>query len=278
MPDCAKCFSRARKTVKREHERTSGAASLLVQAGKIFHLNQWVEVPLPCGGKARCFMSEIQTQVAKSGSTTIDLDHSMRAFARAHNISQDGRSLKMLANQAVHLGSATILLGYRNQYNQDVTLGGNVAKQISIWAIDDEQRALWPNTLELSTDFRDAILEHHVPISSEAMHALDHNALAQNFYVFFAYRLHALSAAKPTYIPWAFLHQQFEGMRFDEKTKKVIRPELIQSYYPWRKRAVKAIGQALEQYKAAKVEITRDALVLRNSPPPVPKLLTGKTA
>jgi hypothetical protein len=272
---CQVFFPR-QKTEAREHERSSGSASLLIQAGKVFHRGQWLEVPLPYGGKARSFMSEIQTQVAKTGSTTIDLDRSMRAFANGHGIATNGRSLKMLANQAVHLGSATILLGYRDPKTMaDVTLGGKVAKQVSIWSLEEHQPSLWPNTLELSTDFRDAILEHHVPISSEAMYALDHNALAQDVYVFLAYRLHALNPTKPTHIPWAYLHQQFEGIRFD-KTGKAIRPEDIQSYYPWRKRAVQAIGQALQHYPAARVEITREDLVLRNSPPPVAKIISQK--
>ena len=194
------------------------------------------------------------------------------------NPAHEKRIQEMLANQAVYLGSSTILLGFRDpQTREDKTLGGKVAKQVSIWAVDGNQPALWPNTLELSTDFRDGILEHHVPINNTAMHALDHNALAQDFYVFFTYRLHALDPSKPTKIPWAVLHQQFEGVRLDDEGK-IIRPEAIQSYYPWRKRAIQAIGQVLPHYPDARVEITRDYLILRHSKPPVSKILSARLA
>ena len=271
-------FMPRQKTTERIHDRSSGTASLRIKAGEVWHNGQWVEVPLPYGGKARSLMSEIQSQVAKTGEKTIDLDRSMRAFAENHGMDTNGRNLKMLANQAVYLGSSTILLGFRDpQTREDKTLGGKVAKQVSIWAVDGNQPALWPNTLELSTDFRDGILEHHVPINNTAMHALDHNALAQDFYVFFTYRLHALDPSKPTKIPWAVLHQQFEGVRLD-KEGKIIRPEAIQSYYPWRKRAIQAIGQVLPHYPDARVEITRDYLILRHSKPPVSKILSARLA
>jgi hypothetical protein len=268
-------FLPRQKTDERIHDRTSGNASLRIKAGEVWHNGKWEEVPLPYGGKARSLMSEIQSQVAKTGSATIDLDRSMRAFAENHSIDTNGRNLKMLANQAVYLGSANILLGYRDPKTRaDVTLGGKVAKQISIWSVEGNQPALWPNTLELSTDFRDAILEHHVPIRNTAMHALDHNALAQDFYVFLAYRLHVIDPARPAQIPWAVLHQQFEGVKFDPQGRP-IRPENINSYYPWRKRAIQAIDQVLPHYPDAKVETTRDHLILRHSKPPVSKIVTA---
>lgn len=108
-----------------------------------------------------------------------------------------------------------------------------------------------------------------------AIHALDHNALAQDIYVYFAYRLHAINQVRPTQIPWAVLHQQFEGVKFDEQGRP-IRPENINSYYPWRKRAIQAMGQVLAHYPDARVEITRNYLIMRNSKPPVPKIMTAK--
>lgn len=260
----------------RSHQRKTGNATLLIDAGKVFHRGSFVELPLPYGGKARTLMTEIQTQVAKTGSTTIEFDRSMRAFAENHGIDTNGRNLKMLANQAVYLGNATILLGYHDAAtDRDVTRGGKVADDIAIWSSGDDQPTLWPDSIELNVRFRDAILEHHVPVDNQAMYAMDDNTLAQDFYVFFAYRLHALAYGKPTRVPWALLYQQFEGIQYDGKGME-IRPETTDSFYNWKKRAIKAITRVRQHYPDAKVEVTRDHLILWNSRPPILKTVAAR--
>ena len=114
---------------------------------------------------------------------------------------------------------------------------------------------LWPSTVRLSLDYFESLQHHAVPLDERAVAALSHSAMGLDIYAWLAQRLHRVSPAKPAFIPWTAIKEQF-GWHYGrmDNFKRVFRQTL---------------DMVLSQYRGARLELDDRGMTLRNSPPPV---------
>ncbi len=168
-----------------------------------------------------------------------------------------------MKDQLGRLSAATVRLAMLGGGNSP-QVQGTLVSGLDLWAPSDaRQRVLWPSSVRLSDPFFASIQRHAVPLSRTAIRALAHSALALDLYAWMAQRLHRIPVGTPQAVSWAAVKDQF-GPDHDRM------PD-------FRKRFRQALQGALTVYPGARVEEDAMGLVLRNSPPPIPKrLIAGK--
>jgi hypothetical protein len=72
---------------------------------------------------------------------------------------------------------------------------------------------LWPSTVEFSLRYFESLVQHAVPLDEEAVARLSHSAMALDVYTWLAQRLHRVNPAKPAFVPWVSLWEQFGQRR-----------------------------------------------------------------
>src|SRR5882672_11348595 len=73
-------------TLSRTFERTSGRASLSLQAGRTFDGMKWVDQPLPSGTRPRLVLINLCSESVRSRSREVNIGSSVREFLRRLNI------------------------------------------------------------------------------------------------------------------------------------------------------------------------------------------------
>jgi hypothetical protein len=77
-------------TASRTFERTSGRASLSLQAGRTFDGKKWNDEPLPSGTRPRLVLINLCTQSVRTKSPEVDIGGSVREFLRRLGIDAGG--------------------------------------------------------------------------------------------------------------------------------------------------------------------------------------------
>jgi Plasmid encoded RepA protein len=98
-----------------------------------------------------------------------------------------------------------------------------------------------------------------VPLDERAIVALSHSAVALDIYCWLAQRLHRIPPAKPQFVPWSGLHEQF-GQEYARVRK-------------FRATFLVLLRQVQVAYPEAKLEADSRGVVLHHSAPPVRKRL-----
>jgi hypothetical protein len=246
-----------RPTQERVFERTSGRASLIVEAGRWFTGSQWEPQPLPYGTRPRLVLINICSEAVRTKSPVVDIGESVRAFLRRLGIDCGGQSMANFKRQMIALSCCRLQLGY--------VTGGKVGQidskpvsRFEAWLSDEEgQRGLWPGELELSGPFFESLMSHAVPLDGEAIGKLQHSALALDVYSWLAHRLCRVESNAGQVLSWTALKGQF-GQEFAE-TKE------------FRRTFLEALKKAHEVYRDARLEVVRGGLRLLPSPPPCRK-------
>jgi hypothetical protein len=255
-----------RATPQRRWEAQNGNVMLLVQAGEAYDREQgkWVELPLPFGPKARLILLYLNSEAVKTKSRQIDVESSMTAFLRqlqgrdpnGAEIRKFKQQLSALAQAKISMAAADFdLIGEAGP-----TPHGNlqIVKFINLWfAKDENQRVLWPETLELTEDYFQDLIKHAVPLDERAIAALSHNAMALDIYAWLAQRLHRVG--KPYKVVWPRLHQQF-GHGYKQLRQ-------------FRAAFLKTLRDVQTQYPEARLDPDGGGLTLYQSPPPIRKKL-----
>ena len=243
-----------RPVEERVFERTSGKASLILEAGRWFTGTKWEPQPLPYGTRPRLVLINICSEAVRTRSPVVDIGESVRAFLRRLGIDCGGQSMANFKRQMVALSCCRMQLGY-------VTEGrvGQIASQpvsrFEAWLSDEDgQRGLWPGELELSHPFFESLMSHAVPLDGEAIGKLQHSALALDVYSWLAHRLYRVESNAGQILSWAVLKEQF-GQEFSE-TKE------------FRRTFLEALKKSHEVYRDARLEVVRGGLRLLPSPPP----------
>ena len=240
-------------------ERTSGGASLVVEAGRLWNGRKWLEQPMPYGPKPRVMMADLFNYALKHKTRTVALGDSATTYLHRLGWSSQGGEhgpLTLFRRQAQALAACRMTLGV-NYGGKAHTISGQPIQRFTAWLDDTPgQKTLWPATLDLSAEFFDSLKEFAVPLDMRAVRALSGSALALDLYTALSHRLHRLK--KPVLLRWACWREQF-GQEY--ANPKDFRTELL--------RQVKAV---LVVYPTAKVEQVPGGLMLHPSPPPVPKL------
>jgi len=247
-------------TEGRVFERTSGSASMLLEAGKLWTGKAWREVPLPYGTRPRLVMVHISSEAIRTQNRQILIGDSMREFLVALGIDTNGGvrgGYTMFKKQMESLAASRLTLGLTAN-GRAMTINTQPISRFEAWLNKTgEQPALWPGMLELSQEFYDTLAAHAVPLDHRALGALKHSALALDVYSWLAHRLCRVRTAAGVKLSWQNLRDQFGQEYNDPKNFK--------------KEFRQALRQVLAVYPDAHIEDVTGGLMLRPSKPPLPK-------
>jgi len=235
-----------------EFTRTNGAFTLSMLAPSV--------VGLPYGTVPRLLMAWITTEAVRTRERELLLGETLSGFMRELELVPTGGrwgTITRLREQMRRLFSSTVSCSYEGEGTAGET-GFRLADRHVLWwdAKKPEQAALWQSSVTLTERFYEEVISSPVPIDMRALRALRRSPLALDVYVWLTYRMSYLR--KPTTIPWKALEAQFGA---DYKRTRAFKEAFL-----------KHLKTVNEVYREAKVEESRDGLVLRPSRPHTPKL------
>ncbi len=239
-----------------------------------YELSIWSPNGLPFGSIPRLLLSWVTTEAIRTRSPFLLLGASLSAFmAELHLFRAGGPrgDITRFVKQAERLFSSAISYRLESEYNGGTgievgTMG--IAKNCNLWwnPRTPNQMPIWKSSVTLGTDFFNEIIERPVPVDMAALMALKRSPLALDIYCWLTYRLSYLQ--KDALIPWDLLQMQFgaDYARSAEGLRGFKRKFLL------RLKDVAAI------YDTAKVYNADHGLLLKPSPPHVPKRLIPELA
>lgn len=242
-------------TANRTFERTSGRASLRLQAGSVFNGMNWVDQPLPSGTRPRVVLINLCSEAVRTRSADVDIGSSVREFLRRLGIDAGGSSMRRFRKQMLALSACHMTLAMPTPRGA-AQIDAKPIDAFQAWHTDEGgQQALWPGQIRLTAKFFDSLIEHAVPLDCEAIGQLQNSALALDVYSWLAHRLWRVRECNGVDLSWAVLKAQFGQEYRDGKNFK--------------KEFLGAIRKAAEVYKEARIETVPGGLKLLPSPPPV---------
>lgn len=247
----------------REWKREQGAVSLLIEAGQARHPKnrEWVKLGLPWGTKPRLILAHLNAEALRQDSPVIEVENSLSAFVKRIRGFDGGREIRAFKDQLSRLSVAVVRLA-TTRGDRAFQVNAQVVDAFELWPeLDARQRVLWPSTIQLSLPYFNSLQDHAVPLNEADLAALAHSALGLDLYCWLAQRLHRVNPARPAFIQWPALKQQFGP---DYGMMKNFKPKFRT-----------ALAQVLSRYRAARIEIDGYGMRLHNSPPPVTKRLVA---
>jgi hypothetical protein len=252
-------------------KKQQGRAVLLIEAGKAWHpqLQDFVQLPLPYGPKARLILMHLNSEAMKRQSPVIPVEDSMTAFVtQVQGRAPTGPEITRFKKQLSALSAATVRMAITSG-DLAMQLDTKIVGAFDLWfPRDNGQRVLWPSTLRLSLDYYDSLSRHAVPLDERAIAALQNSAMALDVYCWLAQRLWRISGTAPQFVPWAALYEQF-GQGYAQLRQ-------FRAFFKRQLTHVKTV------YGDARFDVDdRKGMYLWQSPPPLPKRLValpgGKT-
>jgi hypothetical protein len=243
----------------REWERRQGTVLLRVEAGAALDpsTERFVKLGLPYGSRPRLVLAHLNAQALRQRSCEIEVEDSLTAFVkRLHGYDPNGREIRRFKDQLSRLAAATIRMAVSRD-GRAFQVNAPVIEAFDLWLTKDErQRVLWPSTIRLNPTYFDSLTRHAVPLHERSLGALAKSPLALDVYAWLAQRLHRIPPGKPQGITWQAFYEQFgQGYR----QLKFFRRECL-----------RVLAAVHAQYRAARIEVGKEGLILRHSPPPVP--------
>jgi len=246
-----------RKQDELTFERRSGHASVLLEAGKLWDGTNWQQQQLPYGTRPRLAMIHVCSEAVRNNSATVDLGKSLHAFLKGIGVYTTGRGYADFRRQIKYLAACRLMLGMAYD-NKAVTVDAKPFSRFAAWLDNTgNQPGLWPAELTLSNEFYETLREHAVPLDNRAVAALTHSALALDIYTWLAHRLCRVRKQDGVKLSWRNLRYQFGQEYADSKNFK--------------REYRKALRAVLAVYPSARLEDTVGGIILKPSPPPVPK-------
>ena len=149
-------------------------------SGCVFSVKDIVPVPLktsrnhklPYGNLPRLLMAWLCTEAVRTQSRELVLGRSLSEFMRTLDIystsggTSGGRT--RLRNQMKRLFGCRVSLIYEDERGQ-ATVSSLIARRTEFWWNErkPDEPMLWESKIELSEDFFNEIIQHHVPIVHE---------------------------------------------------------------------------------------------------------------
>jgi Plasmid encoded RepA protein len=247
-----------KKIAERVFERTSGRASMLIEAGNWYNGKTGEPQPLPYGTRPRLVLIHTCSEAVRTQSPIVDIARSVRAFLARLRIDPGGTSMGNFRRQMIALSCSRLQLGYVGDGGKVGQIDSKLLSRFEAWLPDEDgQRGFWPGELELSQPFFESLMSHAVPLDGEAIGKLQHSSFALDVYSWLAHRLCRVNSNAGLVLSWDVLKGQF-GQELSE-TKE------------FRKEFLKALTKAHEVYRDARLEVVRGGLRLLPSPPPCRK-------
>lgn len=245
------------RTDARSFSRTSGRASMLIEAGKRFDGRTWLDMPLPTGTRPRLLLLHLCSEALRTQNPVIDVSSGFGPFIKAAGVTISGPSFKAMKRELTALACSSMTFGW----SDDVGLQQQLVDPIeafTAWADPfTGQAALWPDELVLGSRFFETLCEHAVPLDPRAIRELQHSALAMDCYTWLAHRLCRIRKRGGMVLTWGALRDQFGQEYANPKDfKKKMKP---------------ALRKALVVYPAARVEEVHGGIRMYSSPSPIRK-------
>jgi hypothetical protein len=248
-------------TASRTFERTSGRASLSLQAGRTFDGMKWIDQPLPSGTRPRLVLINLCSESVRTRSADVNIGGSVREFLRRLNIDAGGESMAQFRKQMLALSSCHMTLAMMTAKGP-AQVDAKPIDALQAWHTDEDgQRTLWPGYIRLTEKFFESLMEHAVPLEPEAIGQLQNSAFALDVYSWLAHRLCRVNDRKGITLSWAALKGQFGQEYADTKNFK--------------RKFLGALQKATGAYKEARIESVAGGLKLLPSPPPVRRAMAA---
>ncbi len=256
--------------------RKNGDFSLIVSSG---FDRDGTPYGIPYGSFPRLVLAYIITRVKETGGRRIELSSHFSGFMRkiGYTGNHKGNSLagKRTREQLLRLLLASIRFeGHAGTEEQGRMAGVNinVATKYDLWwdFKNPEQDSLWGSYIDISDDFRQAILQAPVPLRTDILKALRKSPLALDVYMWTSYRLFVMQSTGQEAISLSYgrLQEQF-GTGIAEKHYRLFRSRLKQAFADvdrhWR--APNGEKQSLNyEFETTHLLLYRSPLVVRTKP------------
>lgn len=245
------------QTDVRTFERTSGRASIMIEAGKLWTGRKWQEHPLPYGAKPRLVLMHLCSEAVRTGRPEIEVGRSAREFLSRLGLDNSGHEYARFRAQMEALAACRMVLGFSSE-DRALTISTSPISRFEAWMQHDSKSlGLWPGTMTLSAEFYATLIDHAVPLDPRAIHALQKSALALDVYAWLAHRLCRIRKDDGQKLYWKNLREQFGQEYADPKDFK--------------KKFKAAIAKVLVVYPDARVNDETGGIRLLPSRAPVPK-------
>lgn len=244
-------------------KRRNGIVRMEVQAGRALDptLDDFVDVGLPWGPKARLVLYHLNAEALKQQSRAIEVEDSLTAFVRRTlDLDPKGRNIRSVKDQLSRLAAADFRFGATCDDGRAVTVKSTIIDGFELWSPrDPNQRMLWPTVIQFSQPYFESLTEHAVPLNEEAIRRLSNSAMGLDVYTWLAQRLHRVDPKRPALVPWISLKEQF-GQGYDrmDNFKRVFKTTL---------------GRVAAVYSEARYLLDGKGIRLIHSRPPVLKRL-----
>jgi Plasmid encoded RepA protein len=207
---------------------------------------------VPYGSTGRLMMIYLQNEAYQNRSRRVELGRSMHAWLRAMGVDSSGKGYRAAKEQALRIERSLVTVTYEGAHGrerwQDTIIRG------SFNLGEETQPDLFPQLVELSESFYEALLRHPAVLFEPAIRQLAGKSLALDIYVWLAYRLHSLN--KTTNVSWRALHNAF-GPNYGRERD-------------FRAKFKDALDEALLVYPQARVRAETLGVRLDPSAPPAP--------
>ncbi|WP_324778289.1 replication protein RepA [Ralstonia pickettii] len=198
---------------------------------------------IPYGTIPRVVMAWICTEAWLKKDRVLSLGHSQKEFLEKIKMNNNGAEIKRFREQVLRLFKSVISVEYSDDREGDLSARLMISDKSHVFwhPKQDDQRALWESSLELSERFYKEIVSAPVPIDLRVFHSLSKSPLAMDIYTWLTYRMFVLRQSGRPYVhvPWAGIKAQFgagyedseKGMsNFRSKFKTRLKEVLL--YYP----------------------------------------------
>jgi hypothetical protein len=207
---------------------------------------------VPYGSTGRLMMIYLQNEAYRNRSRHVELGRSMHAWLRAMGCDSSGKGYRAAKEQALRIERSLISVSYTGSNGKERWQDTIIRGSFNFFQNGQEER--FPQLVELSESFYNALLRHPAVLFEPAIRHLAGKSLALDVYIWLAYRLHALS--KPTLVSWRALHAAFGPNYARERDFRLKFKESLES--------------ALLVYPQADLKVEDRGLVLLPSAPPGP--------
>ena len=250
---------------KRIWKSKNGESRILLKAGELYDKDNdtFFEVPLPYGAKPRLIMYYLNKQSIYQKSNILEVEPTLGQLVKKLGFESNGRDYKTIQNQFGRLSASEMIIGRGEENGSSTTKFGRVVNAANLWySKSQQQRTLWPNTVELSHEYFESLQKHAVPLDEGAITLIKDSSLSLDIYNMLAERLHRIPFGEKQFASWAFIYGLY-GVNYNR----------IDNF---RRDFRTALKQVCTVYPDAKVEELIEGnmprgLILKNSKPPVRK-------
>jgi len=221
----------------RDWIRKNGDFSLIVSSGVD---NDGKPYGIPYGSLPRLVLAYITTRVIETGERRTDLSSHFSGFMReigyTGNLRGNSRQARSVHNQLLRLLMASIKFEGRAGTEEQGHMAGinmHVATKYDLWwdFKNPEQDSLWGSYIDISEEFRQAILCAPVPLRTDILKAHRKSPLALDVYMWTSYRLFAMQSTGQESIALGYgrLQEQF-GTGIAEENYRMFRSRLKEAF------------------------------------------------